>query len=79
MILFSIKSAAFRIAGGSISKHRWEVCSMKSPWVFQVVSDFRLALVSLLFGLAVVYMFRFLTLTVFQLDIGLLRLPLRPQ
>ena len=52
---------------------------MKSPWVFQVVSDFRLALVSLLFGLAVVYMFRFLTLTVFQLDIGLLRLPLRPQ
>lgn len=23
------------IAGGSIPKQRWEVCSMKSPWGFQ--------------------------------------------
>jgi len=29
----------FTIAGGNISKHRWEVCSMKSPWVFLMEQD----------------------------------------
>ena len=27
------KATAFMIPGGSIPKQRWEVCSMKKPWV----------------------------------------------
>ena len=46
MILFSNKPAAFTIAGGSIPKQRWEVCSMKSPWEFRFFSLLRLAWVS---------------------------------
>lgn len=60
---------------GSIPKHRWEVCSMKSPWVFQVDVVFRLALECTLFLLAVAYTFLLLNLLVYQVNIPLHRMP----
>lgn len=45
------------IPGGSIPKQRWEVCSMKKPWVSLTDVVFHCLSEYILFGLVLVYKF----------------------